>query len=67
MTTVKILHLNDGTYAVTVNGEVVFAGLLTSAAAWEEAEQLVESDTAEASDKFGDRFGGANGDRARHH
>ena len=47
MTTIKILHCNDGTYAVTVNGEVVAAGLMTNAAAWREAERLVESDTAD--------------------
>jgi hypothetical protein len=66
MTTINILHCNNGTYAVTVNGEVVAAGLLTNTAAWLEAERLVESDTAEDAN---DRFGGANGcgDRARHH
>ena len=52
MTTINILHCNDGTYAVTVNGEVVAAGLLTNADAWREAERLVETDTAEnANDK----------------
>jgi len=66
MTTINILHCNDGTYAVTVKGEVVAAGLLTNTAAWLEAERLVESDTAEEAN---DRFSGANGcgDRARHH
>jgi len=34
MTTINILHCIDGTYAVTVNGEVVAAGLLSDAAAW---------------------------------
>ena len=65
MTTINLLHCNNGTYAVTVNGEVVAAGLLTNAAAWREAERLLESDTADAND----RFGGANGcgDRAHHH
>jgi len=65
MTTINILHCDDGTYAVTVNGEVVAAGLLTKAAAWREAERLVESDTAEDAN---DRFGGASGcgDRALH-
>ena len=63
MTTINILRCNNGTYAVTVNGEVVAAGLLTNDAAWREAERLVESEDAN------DRFGGANGcgDRARHH
>lgn len=66
MTTIKILHCNDGTYAVTVNSEVVAAGLLTNAAAWREAERLVESDTVEDAN---DRFGGAGGCdyRAIHH
>jgi hypothetical protein len=66
MTTINILHCNDGTYAVTVNGEVVAAGLLTNADAWREAERLVETDTAENAN---DNSGGANrcGDRALHH
>ena len=66
MTTINILHCNNGTYAITVNGEIVAAGLLTKTAAWQEAERLVESDTAEDAN---DGFGGANGcsDRARHH
>jgi hypothetical protein len=59
MTTINILHCNDGTYTVTVNGEVVAAGLLSNAAAWREAERLlVESDTT-AQDANG--FRGANG------
>jgi hypothetical protein len=66
MTTIKILHRSDGTYAVTVNGEVVAAGLLTTAAAWREAERLVVSDTAENAN---DRLGGASGcgDRTLYH
>ena len=66
MTTIRILHCDDGTYAITVNGEVVAAGLLTNAAAWREAERLVESDTAEDAN---DRLGGAclGGGRALHH
>ena len=66
MTTINILHCNDGTYAVTVNGKVVAAGLLTNADAWREAERLVETDTAENAN---DNSGGANrcGDRALHH
>jgi hypothetical protein len=66
MTTINILHCNDGTYAVTVNGKVVAAGLLTNADAWREAEWLVETDTAENAN---DKFGGASrcGDRALHH
>ena len=66
MTTINILHCNDGTYAVTVNGEVVAASLLSNAAAWREAERLVMSDTAEDAN---DRFGGASGcgDRTLHH
>jgi hypothetical protein len=48
MTSVYILRTADGTYAVTVNGVVVAAGL-TSTAAWEEAERLVEFDTTEGS------------------
>jgi hypothetical protein len=65
--TINILHCNDGTYALTVNGEVVAAGLPTNAAAWQEAERLLVSDTAE--DANDDRFGGANGggDRACRH
>src|SRR5215471_11195821 len=47
MTTIEILHCKDSTYTVTVNGKVVAAGLLTNAAAWREAERLVESDTAD--------------------
>ena len=66
MITIDIIHRNDGTYAVTVNGEVVAAGFLTKAAAWREAERLVESD---ASEDANGRFGAANGcgDGARHH
>lgn len=64
MTTIHVIHSKDGTYAVTVNGEVVAAGL-TNGAAWREAERLVESDTAEGAN---DRGGNADGcaDRARH-
>jgi len=66
MTTIDIIRCRDGTYAVTVNGEVVAAGLLTNAAAWREAEWLVESDTAaEDANGFGDA--GGCGERARHH
>jgi hypothetical protein len=64
MTTINILHCNDGTYAVTVNGEVVAAGLLTNAAAWREAERLVESIAEDANDRFGSASG--CGDRTRH-
>ena len=66
MTTINILHRKDGTYAVTVNGEVVAVGLPTNAAAWREAERLVETDTAENAN---DKFGGASrcGDSALHH
>jgi hypothetical protein len=46
MTTIDIIRCRDGTYAVTVNGQIVAAGL-TNGAAWREAERLVESETAE--------------------
>ena len=44
MTTIDIIRCSDGTYAITVNGAVVAAGL-TNGAAWREADRLVESDT----------------------
>jgi hypothetical protein len=66
MTTIDIIRCSDGTYAITVNGEVVAAGLLTKAAAWQEAEWLVESDTAEDANGFGGACG-SSGDRPRHH
>ena len=66
MTTIDIIRCSDGTYAITVNGAVVAAGL-TNGAAWREADRLVESDT-NAENANG--FGGASAssvDRARHH
>jgi hypothetical protein len=55
-TTIDIIHCVDGTYTVTVNGEVVAAGLLTNAAAWLEVERLVESDTGSIEDQCGERW-----------
>lgn len=46
MTTINIIHAANGRYTVTINGKVVATGL-TNAAAWQEAERLVESDASE--------------------